>query len=66
MPDLSDLPDLLTPDEVADVWRISGSQVRRLIASGDCPAVVLSPRCRRVPKAWVIETLADFGVLEAA
>jgi excisionase family DNA binding protein len=66
MPDISDLPDLLTPDEAADVWRISGSQVRRLIASGDCPAVVLSARCRRIPKAWVIQTLAESGVLEAA
>jgi excisionase family DNA binding protein len=66
MTDLSDLPDLLTPDEAAAVWRISGSQVRRLIASGDCPAVILSPRVRRIPKAWVLQTLTEGGALQAA
>lgn len=56
--ELSDLPDLLTPVEVARLWRVTPSQVGRLIASGDCPAVILSPRVRRVPKSYVLQTLA--------
>lgn len=66
MLDLTDLPDLLTVDEAAAVWRISDTQVRRLIASGECPAVRISPRCRRIPKAWVLQTLAEGGALPIA
>lgn len=56
--DLASLPDMLTVDEAAAVWRISDTQVRRLIALA-APAMRLGPQCRRIPKAWVLSRLAD-------
>lgn len=56
--DLADLPDLLTVDEAAAVWRISDTQVRRLIALA-APAMRIGPQCRRIPKAWVLSRLSE-------
>lgn len=55
--DLADLPDMLTVDEAAAVWRISDTQVRRMIATA-APAMRIGPQCRRIPREWVLLNLA--------
>jgi excisionase family DNA binding protein len=54
--------DLLTLSEAARLLRVSTAHVRRMISAGVCPAVVVSPRCRRVPAAHVRSLLAAAGV----
>jgi len=39
----------MTPREVADALRVSTDTVLRLIASGDLPAIRVSPRIVRIP-----------------
>lgn len=62
--DLADLPDMLTVEEAAAVWRISDTQVRRLIALA-APAMRIGPQCRRIPKLWVLSNLAQGVALQA-
>lgn len=62
--DLADLPDMLTVDEAAAVWRISDTQVRRMIALA-APAMRIGPQCRRIPKSWVLSNLAKGVALRA-
>ena len=62
--DLADLPDMLTLDEAAAVWRISDTQVRRLIALA-APAMRIGSQCRRIPKLWVLSNLAKGAALRA-
>ena len=47
---------LLTPGEVAGLWRVSEMTVRRWIASGRLPVVDIAPPGCRKPRSRVRET----------
>jgi excisionase family DNA binding protein len=55
------LPDLLTLPEAARLLRVTPAHIRRMINAGLCPAVVVSPRVRRIPSAHVRGLLANAG-----
>lgn len=52
--------DLLTVDEVAQLWAVSSKTVRRLLAAGDLPTVRVGPAGRsvRVRRADAADYLA--------
>jgi excisionase family DNA binding protein len=54
--------ELLTLPEAARLLRVSTAHVRRMVDAGVCPAVTVSPRCRRIPVAHVRSLLAAAGV----
>lgn len=54
-PDFSDLPELLTKDEVAEFLRVSVSSVNRLIASRKLAALHTTKRKVVITKSSVIE-----------
>lgn len=54
-PDFSDLPELLTKDEVAEFLRVSVSSVNRLIASRELAALHTTKRKVVITKSSVIE-----------
>ncbi|MDN5654939.1 MAG: helix-turn-helix domain-containing protein [Kocuria sp.] len=45
---LSGLPEVLTPEQCADVLQVGASTMRKLLANGTIPSFKLSPRLTRV------------------
>ncbi len=59
---LADLPELLTVDEVAALYRVSRTSAYDAVRAGDIPSVKIGRRVR-VPKAALLRAL---GVEQAA
>jgi hypothetical protein len=63
--DRPDLPALLAPQQVGDLWGISRNTVDRMADDGELPAIVLREGSRqrmvRIPKAFVLKVLADLN-----
>lgn len=57
MRSLTDSPDLLTVDEVADLLRIGRNQAYQAVHSGEIPSIRLG-RSIRIPKAGLERLLA--------
>lgn len=51
---LEDAPDLLTAEEVAQIFRVTSSTVLRWVAEQDLKCIQVGPKLHRFPK-WCIE-----------
>ena len=56
---LRDLPEILTPDQCADVLQVSRDTMRSLISEGVIPAFRLGPRTTRVYREELIRAIED-------
>ena len=63
--DRPDLPALLAPQQVADLFGTSRNTVDRMVEDGELPCIVLRAgnrqRMVRVPKAFVLQLLRDLN-----
>lgn len=61
MPDvpLRDLPEILTPEQCAEVLQVSVATMRALISDGIVPAFRLGPRTTRVYRDELIRAIED-------
>jgi len=56
---LRDLPEILTPEQCADVLQVSRDTMRSLISEGVIPAFRLGPRTTRVYREELIRAIED-------
>ena len=56
---LRDLPEILTPEQCADVLQVSRDTMRSLISEGVIPAFRLGPRTARVYREELIRAIED-------
>ena len=56
---LRDLPEILTPEQCADVLQVSAATMRTLISEGIVPAFRLGPRTTRVYREELIRAIED-------
>ncbi|WP_422117772.1 helix-turn-helix domain-containing protein [Brachybacterium sp. UNK5269] len=56
---LRDLPEILTPEQCADVLQVSRDTMRALISDGIVPAFRLGPRTTRVFRDELIRAIED-------
>lgn len=54
---LRDLPEILTPEQCADVLQVSAATMRSLISDGTVPAFRLGPRTTRVYRDELIRAI---------
>lgn len=54
---LRDLPEILTPEQCADVLQVSAATMRALISDGIVPAFRLGPRTTRVYRDELIRAI---------
>lgn len=58
--DASTWPELMTPEEVAEVMRVDKGTVLAELREGRLPAVLDTPRLKRIPK-WAVRGLVDLA-----
>jgi len=58
--DASTWPELMTPEEVAQVMRVDKAIVLAELREGRLPAVLDTPRLKRIPK-WAVRGLVEPG-----
>ena len=56
---LRDLPEILTPEQCADVLQVSPATMRSLISDGVVPAFRLGPRTTRVYRDELIRAIEE-------
>lgn len=56
---LRDLPEVLTPEQCADVLQVSAATMRALISDGIIPAFRLGPRTTRVYRDELIRAIEE-------
>ncbi|WP_442878168.1 helix-turn-helix domain-containing protein [Brachybacterium sp. J144] len=55
---LRDLPEVLTPEQCAEILQVSAATMRALISDGTVPAFRLGPRTTRVFREELIRAIA--------
>lgn len=56
---LRDLPEILTPEQCAEILQVSRDTMRALISDGIVPAFRLGPRTTRVYREELIRAIED-------